>query len=172
MKGPRLYLGIDPGLSGGIAALDGTGRAVFTYPMPDTEKDVFDVFQPLADMTLDETGRNQIAAVLERVGASPQMGVTSAFTFGKGYGALRMALLAVGIPFTDVTPNVWQKAMGISQRTGARSLGASPKKNKNIAKAKAQQLFPNVKVTHSIADALLIAEHCRRTALGLHSHAA
>jgi hypothetical protein len=34
------------------------------------------------------------------------------------------------------------------------------KKNKH--KAKAAQLFPRVKITHSNADALLIAEHARR----------
>jgi hypothetical protein len=33
------------------------------------------------------------------------------------------------------------------------------KGNKNITKQKAQELFPGIKVTHAIADALLIATY-------------
>jgi hypothetical protein len=32
-----------------------------------------------------------------------------------------------------------------------------------VSKRKAQELFPGIKVTHAIADALLIAEYNRRT---------
>jgi hypothetical protein len=34
--------------------------------------------------------------------------------------------------------------------------------NKNVTKTRAAQLFPGVKMTHAIADALLIAEYGRR----------
>jgi len=51
-----------------------------------------------------------------------------------------------------------------------QAMGIPPKKkshtktmHKNNLKAKAQQLFPHLTVTLTIADALLIAEHCRRT---------
>jgi hypothetical protein len=36
------------------------------------------------------------------------------------------------------------------------------KGDKNVTKSRAQELFPEVKVTHAIADALLIAEYGRR----------
>jgi hypothetical protein len=36
------------------------------------------------------------------------------------------------------------------------------KGDKNVTKRRAQQLFPQLKVTHAIADALLIAEYGRR----------
>ena len=36
-----------------------------------------------------------------------------------------------------------------------------------MSKAKAQQLFPNLKITHAIADSLLIADYCRQIRLGL-----
>ena len=62
-----------------------------------------------------------------------------------------MALIAAGIPFETVTPAKWQGAMG------CRTKG-----DKNVTKRKAQDLFPGVKVTHAIADALLIAEWGRR----------
>jgi crossover junction endodeoxyribonuclease RuvC len=147
-----IYLGIDPGKGGGIAAIrfepdGGQGELEYhdAYPMPETEKDVFAVIENLPR-------RGGIFALIERVHAMPKQGVTSSFTFGKGYGFLRCSLIACGIPFEEVTPQKWQKAMGCLS-----------KGEKNITKARAQQLFPEIKVTHKIADALLIAEHCRRT---------
>jgi hypothetical protein len=37
------------------------------------------------------------------------------------------------------------------------------KGDKNVTKAKAQQLFTQLKITHATADALLIAEFARRS---------
>jgi hypothetical protein len=140
-----LYIGIDPGLSGGIALVRGNGQ-VFRYnAMPKTERDVW---LTLADWKLF-SGRAH--ATIEFVSASPQMGVTSAFTFGKGYGGLLMLLTALDIPFDQITPRKWQTAMG------CLSGG-----DKNVTKRRAQQLFPKLTITHAIADALLLAEFCRR----------
>jgi hypothetical protein len=76
----------------------------------------------------------------------------SAFTFGRGFGGLEMALTAAGIPYRTVLPLVWQ----------LRIIGAGTKGNKNLSKAHAGRLFGGeVKVTHAIADALLIAEYGR-----------
>ncbi len=145
----RIFIGIDPGKSGGIAAVDARGKAFLVTPMPQTERDILDW---LTIAKHEDSPR----AVLEFVRSSPQMGVSSAFTFGAGYGGLRMALVAVGIPFDQVTPPKWQAAMQ------CRSRG-----DKNITKRRAQELFPDVKVTHALADALLLAEYGRRVQLGL-----
>jgi hypothetical protein len=59
-----------------------------------------------------------------------------------------MALTAAGIPFTRVRPQIWQKELNCL--TGGQ---------KNITKQRAQELFPSIKVTHAIADALLIAKY-------------
>jgi len=40
-------------------------------------------------------------------------------------------------------------------------LGCLSKGDKNVTKAKAQEQFPNIKVTHATADALLIALYGR-----------
>jgi crossover junction endodeoxyribonuclease RuvC len=90
-------------------------------------------------------------ATIEAVHAMPKQGVTSSFTFGKGYGALLMALTAAGIPFETVTPQKWQKA-----------LGCLSKGDKNVTKRKAQQLWPHIQWSHATSDAALIAEYGRR----------
>lgn len=136
------FVGIDPGKNGGIAVLDADGGVVEARQMPGTERDLYDALAHAGD---------RAHAVLELVRASPQMGVVSAFTFGRGYGAIRMALLALGVPFDEVTPPRWQATMQ------CRSKG-----DKNVTKRRAQELFPKVKMTHAIADALLLAAYCRR----------
>lgn len=156
-----VYVGVDPGVSGGIACVDATGALVEVFKMPETEGEILNVIQLIGR---GPGGSHVRRAVLERVnpgvfGAGKdgqRMGVVSAFTFGRTIGLLRMALLASEIPFEEVMPVTWQTALG------CRSRG-----DKNVTKSKAQQLFSYQKVTHATADALLLAEYCRRFNLGL-----
>jgi hypothetical protein len=150
----KITIGIDPGKSGGIAWIDETGRAC-VEKMPDTLKDLWeliekDILYATGNMHFGNSTRN-CKAYLEQISSSPQMGVVSAFTFGNGYGHLEMALTAAGIPFERVRPQAWQKAMGCMS-----------KGEKNVTKRKAQELFPQIKVTHATADALLIATYGTR----------
>ncbi len=135
------WIGIDPGVSGGMALLRPQGTTETVAFKHATEKDVYDALCDWPDYAF---------VVIEKVSASPQMGVVSAFTFGASYGLLRGILMGM-YPFEAVTPQKWQ-----------RELGCLTRGNKNVSKAKAQQLFPSLKITHSIADALLLAEYARR----------
>lgn len=140
-----IYLGIDPGKSGSIAAVWDNGEAYSSFaPGDGTEADIWDW---LAGLDLENA-----RAVIEKVSSSPQMGVTSAFTFGRSYGFLRGVLAASKVPYVEVSPQRWQKAME-----------CLTKGDKNVSKAKAQRLWPKLKITHRNADALLLAEYGRRT---------
>lgn len=132
-------IGIDPGTNGGIAWITDGNPCV--EKMPDTLQDLWELLRDVAS-------EGNCHAYIEQVHSSPQMGVKSAFTFGNGFGHLEMGLTAAGIPFTRTRPQVWQK-----------ELGCLTKGDKNVTKRKAQELFPNIKVTHSTADALLIATY-------------
>jgi Holliday junction resolvasome RuvABC endonuclease subunit len=134
-------IGVDPGANGGIAWISNGKPCV--EKIPDTLQDLWELIRDI-DTASDE----YCHAYIEAVHSSPQMGVKSAFTFGNGFGHLEMALTAAGIPFERVRPQVWQKAMG-----------CMTKGDKNVSKRKAQELFPQIKVTHAIADALLIASY-------------
>jgi hypothetical protein len=153
-----IYIGIDPGASGGIALLSNEGAPLKTHKMPGTERDLLDIL----------TGIGTTRAVLERVWSSPQMGVASAFKFGANIGMLRMALVAARIPFDEILPTKWQTALGC-QVGRSRATGGAPGGDKNITKRRAQALFPGLTVTHAIADALLLAEFCRRIHRGSES---
>jgi len=162
MEPPSVFVGIDPGIAGGIAIID--NAAPTAIPMPATARDIYDILEyhlPPSDRSMHCSG------VVERVTASPQMGVTSAFTFGQGYGALCAILTALRIPFEEARPQVWQKAIGITPR---RKEESQPQFKARL-RVKAQQLFPSLSIwaepkskgkQMAIADALLIAHYCKR----------
>jgi hypothetical protein len=143
-----IYIGIDPGKSGGICVMDDKG-GIELVKMPSTELDIYESLDGYNGFAMIEKVQGYIG------NAHPG---TAMFKFGASYGGLRMALIASGIPFDEVSPRTWQKTLGISPRKKTESKGQF----KNRIKAKAQQLFPNENVTLATCDALLIAEYCRR----------
>lgn len=145
----KTIIGIDVGKNGAIAWI--TDGKPCVEKMPETLQDLWELILSIDYLPDNEKGDSRCKAYIEAVHSSPQMGVTSAFTFGQGFGRLEMALTAAGIPFERVTPQRWQKALGCL--TGG---------DKNISKRKAQELFPAMKCTHATADALLIAEYGNR----------
>lgn len=107
-------------------------------------------------MPLDDA----IICYLEKVGPTPQMGVSSAFTFGRSYGFLRGLLVGLTIPFEEVSPQRWQSEFGL--RMKGKKLAHGDTEKHNAIKGKAQQFFPHLKVTHAKAAALLICEYGAR----------
>ena len=144
----KTIIGIDPGMSGGIAWIADGKPCV--EKMPETLQDLWELIRNIRGPR-HWTPEPECRAYIESVHSSPQMGVTSAFTFGQGFGRLEMALTAAGIPFERVTPQKWQKA-----------LVCLTKGDKNVSKRRAQELFPQMKCTHATSDALLIMEYGRR----------
>lgn len=147
-----IFVGIDPGKSGGIAWITESGNAA-AVRMPETERDLWDLLKGMFDQFEPKK------VYLEKVGVMPGEGVSSAFSFGKNYGMLRGMLIATQMPFDDVRPLRWQKMFSLPT---IKACGGSKVAKKNTHKAKAQQLFPQLKITHATADALLIAEYCRQ----------
>ena len=146
----KLFLGIDPGASGGLAVVSAIGQD--STAMPATERDAWDWIRS------SYASCAAIEKVQGYIGPGTAFPGSAMFRFGQSYGFLRGCLIAAGISFEEVTPQRWQKGLGVAPRGKQESKGAF----KNRLKAKAQQLFPNVKVTLATADALLIAEYCRR----------
>ena len=154
-----VYIGVDPGTTGGLVALtqqpSGSVWERFTS-MPRTERGIWDWF----DTPLFQGSVGPVIAVIEQVSGylgEAQPG-SAMFKFGASYGGLRMALVAAGIPFAAVRPQVWQKLLGIKPRRKKENRTAW----KNRLKSEAERLFPDLKITLATADALLIAYYCRK----------
>lgn len=128
-----VVLGIDPGLNGALAFVHTTRGIIDVVDMPThslvrggkykREIDAHDIVQ------LIELQR-PLRAYMELVNSTPQMGVTSAFTFGEGKGVLKGVLAALYVPTTFVTPQTWQREMAV-------------RKGKDAARARAAELFPH-----------------------------
>lgn len=150
-----VYIGHDPGVSGGIALLTQQGQVLSLDKTPTSEAD----WCALIRCLLNKSDQDRVNALVEKVGSMPGNAARAMFTFGVQYGFALMALAAHNIPVDFVTPSVWQRGLGVPKRKKSESKTAY----KNRLKRKAQQLYPHCRqITLATADALLIAEYSRR----------
>lgn len=148
-----IYLGLDPGASGGIAAIDGYEHVVRAWAMPDSERGVWELVSELARM------QGEKRAVIEKLQPMPAKlrGGIGNFHLGGSYSFLRACLHATAIPFEAVLPRRWQADMRCANTKKLKS----PQHKKAMC-AVAEELFPSVDVTLKNCDALLLAEWLRR----------
>lgn len=148
-----IFIGIDPGINGGIAIL--SGDIVYAESMPDRKG--------LWSLLHRDTFSQNTYAVIEQVQGyvGKDKGLSgmgrSMFSFGMQYGTCLMALEASGIPFEIISSRRWQKPFSENKIKGESYL-----ERKRRLKEVAQGLFPDTKVTLKTADALLLATYARR----------
>lgn len=145
-----LFIGIDPGKSGGIAYIDTQSNISETEPYSD---------KYLIDLCRAASISNQEAiCCLEKVGARPGQGVVSMFSFGQSVGYIKGVLESFRIPYQEITPQKWKKEFGLNSEKAASAEVCG-------------RLFPDVsllatprckKPHDGMAEALLMAEYARR----------
>ena len=141
------YIGIDPGVGGGIAYTSPLGDRVMA--MPETLHDTRLALNNILDMQQDGRTRCYIEELPKFVRIIPS---STVFVMARNYGQLEGILCTYGIPIVHVRPQVWQGALGL----GHKDKSQAPSAWKNKLKSKAQLLFPEEHVTLKTADALLI----------------
>lgn len=154
----RVFIGVDPGQAGGIAALV-RDRSPTLLLMPDTPKDILEALSSLIPLRNPLSLTTSIRAAIEDVHSMPKQGVASSFKFGVNKGLLIMALTACKIPFIAVSPQRWQRALSIRPR--GRKNNESKNSFKKRLRQKAQELYPQAKISLKTADALLIAHYLK-----------
>lgn len=142
------FLGIDPGVSGGLTILHESGTSLLPLGF-DPKWTHAEFIAVLCEAICRSDVHKSVA--LEKVGFIRGDGGKGAFTFGRVDGLIRGAILACGRSIVEVTPMMWQGSM--------RCLTGG---DKNVTKRKAQELWPHHKWTHKTADSALIAEWHRR----------
>jgi hypothetical protein len=131
---------IDPGASGGLALLNREGN-VEAFPMRDGMTEQIDAIRHIA---VTNPG---LTAIIEKVGFHrPGNSAVSTAKFARHCGHLEAALYSVGVPFEDVAPGTWMKALG--------ALPADKTARKNAIKEQVARRFPHLDVTLKTADAL------------------
>lgn len=147
-----LFIGIDPGKSGGIACID-TRNGGF-YAMPYSDKDLLDMCQE----TIQNGASEHIMCCLEKVGARPGQGVVSMFSFGQSVGYIKGVLEAFRIPYQEITPQKWKKEFGLNS-----DKAASAEVCRKLFPEVSLLATPKCKKPHDgMAEALLMAEYARR----------
>lgn len=161
----KVYIGIDPGLTGAIAMIRSTDK--FTPPMIKVWKtpvisgmvDAAEVASILSEFTKGYTP----LCCIEKAQAMPKQGVVGVFTYGKGYGQLIACLQIEAIPFYEIPPGTWKKKYSLI------------KQPKSVSVKVASQLFPSMTkslygprggLNDGVAEALLLADYCRRIGIG------
>ncbi len=138
-------LGIDPGMSGAVAAYDTDTR---TFQVLRDFKHLRDVAFAVSELAPEGS-----RAVLELVSARPEQGVSSMFTFGRATGVALGALYLTRTAFIETTPTRWQG--WAAKRAGWRA----PFDSRGVFIALRPDCAATVarKKDHNSADALLMA---------------
>jgi hypothetical protein len=107
----RLFLGIDPGLTGAVAAVNGAGQLLDVFDMPVIDKQVSATL--LAQKIVDIAPAGTVIAI-ENVASMPGQGVASTFKFGRSYGVILGVTGALQYPTLHPTATAWKKSMGLN----------------------------------------------------------
>ena len=162
----RRLLGIDPGLTGAIAAMDHNGTLDDVMDMPTLligkgggsvkrQVDAASLATYLQWATRDETP-GDVLVVIEKVAAMPRQGSSSTFSLGDTAGCIRGVVAALRLPICYVTPAQWKKHFGLGT-------------DKEEARARATLMYPGADLTrkkdHNRAEAILLARYGLETML-------
>ena len=148
-----MYIGIDPGLSGAMAALSDDGSLmalqdtpVLTLKVARGTRHEYDC-PGMAGLLIPYAGAG-LHVIIEEAQAMPGQGTRSMFTIGLGFGLWLGILAALGLPYTRIRPAVWKRSLGLTS-------------DKEASRLRAMQLYPTAdlrhKKDHGRAESLLIA---------------
>jgi crossover junction endodeoxyribonuclease RuvC len=154
-------IGIDPGLSGAIAVMEGNKIVdIFDMPvMPEGKKNKRQLNSAQLVKLLKDNIKNneEVAIIVEQVNAMPGQGVTSMFNFGQTFGAIKGICAALGLPIFFVRPAKWKKHFELINSS------------KDASRTKAIEMYPSI--SHQLSkkkdvnksDAILIARFYNET---------
>jgi crossover junction endodeoxyribonuclease RuvC len=161
----KYFIGVDPGLSGGISIWNNDRFKVF--PMPTVKNTIRNKVKRDMDLSrlVDIFDNNigfctNVVAGLELVHAMPQQGVSSTFLFGRVSGIVEGCIAAFGYESYRITPQVWKKFY-----PGMK--GLDRKEQKDLARELASNMAPYIKdefkrkKDDGKAEALLIANYIK-----------
>ena len=126
-------LGVDPGISGGLAVVtieDGAAsRLVEAIDIPVVGAGAKERVDVAAIRNFIDRHK-PIRALIERAQAMPKQGASSGFKYGRAVGAIEATIALCSIPVEIVEPTAWKRFWKL------------PGKDKEGARQKALQLFP------------------------------
>ncbi len=153
-------VGIDPGLTGGIVALEGM-TIVGRWPMPTELVDGHKVIDAakLASILVD-IGRVEMVVVERLAGLGPGISKRAAWSLGDSVGTIRATVRVLERPMSTIPSKTWQKTVGVVMPVKATST-----QRKAATVDRARTLWPGdtwLTKDNGMADAALIAHAWQR----------
>lgn len=151
----KCYIGIDPGSSSGCIAvihLNDEGNIVSTETIEFAKHTTLEWFDKLKIISEVYKNKEGCWAILEKVHGMPDMGVASVSVFMKNVGHIEMALLALEIPFQEITPQTWMKHYGMKKE----KTESKPEWKRRL-RERLQRIMPEFRCNNVNSDAMLIA---------------
>ena len=152
-------IGIDPGLSGGIAILDDLKiYNIFDMPIMSEgkkNKNQLNSAQLVNIINKHVLKKENTFVIVEQVSAMPGQGVTSMFNFGQTFGSIKGICAALGLPIFYVRPAKWKKHFELINSS------------KDASRTKVIEMYPSIssrlakKKDVNKAEAILIARYFR-----------
>jgi hypothetical protein len=146
----RVFIGIDPGKSGGFGVIkieDGIESSI-AHKFP---KKLEDLPSMLMSSIPSNLSLEHVHVMIEHVHAFPNQGSVSTFSFGQNLGQWEGVLASCELDVAYISPRVWMSEF--------IKLGLEKKERKRQLYGKAKELFPNIKTTFNISDALLLTQY-------------
>jgi crossover junction endodeoxyribonuclease RuvC len=106
-----MILGVDPGLSGALAAVSEDGKLLWVEDMPVVDKEVSST---MLGVFLRPYVPSITTVAIEKVASMPGQGVATMFKFGKGYGQVLGVLDTLQLVCVHPTPSQWKRDMGLN----------------------------------------------------------
>jgi hypothetical protein len=168
-----VYLGVDFGLKGALAALNESGNIIDVLPMPlksDGTIDAFQIYSWLYESWGDYD--DEVVACGEKLHAIFRASASSTFNFGKGIGLVTGIIECLEMEYFEVRAVDWQKFhfAGLDEVSfPLKKNQKKPKRNTKYMASKAALRIWEMDNLISyidkdgIIDALLIAEYARLT---------
>lgn len=136
----QVWIGIDPGMLGAIAAINERGEFLWIYDMPITHlgrTGEFDL-ETMATIARQVTRYPEVHVILEWVQTRPDEAPESSKRFGVGLGMLEMAFTMVGHRPERVSPNKWKGRLSLTGK--ADNALKSREQSVSLAEAVIQRL--------------------------------
>tara|TARA_Y100001968_G_C19241580_1_gene659704 strand:+ start:337 stop:891 length:555 start_codon:yes stop_codon:yes gene_type:complete len=151
----KIFIGIDPGKNGGVAVLNEImdGDPVICFRCPKNPRDM--AFSLMSTIPTN-VPYDDVIVLIEFVHAMPMNGVVSMFSFGQNLGQWEGILGSLELDPIYAGPRTWMSHYDCKPRM-------DKKDRKRYLRGIAEELFPNIKMTFNISDALLIANYNKET---------
>ena len=146
----KIYIGIDPGKSGGLCVIE--DEFTKAYACPDNAQDMALLFA----MAISVNKTKTIVPYIEKVWARPHDAKGSIWKFAENYGMWFGIAGAYELDLETVSPQRWMKYFETPKLDKPR--------RKRYLRDKARSMYPDIKkVTLKTADAILIATYAKET---------